>query len=318
MSHVFISYVHENRAAVDRLAKELRDNGVTVWLDRDDIEPGADWKDAIKKAIQSGKFFIACFSKESDERDRTYMREEITLAIDELRLRPKERKWFIPLLINSTNIPSLRISSAYYLSDIQSVNLYEDWNNGVTRILRVLEYDNPNLSRVWNLIDIIRTPFDEERLHAVEQLRAMGALARPAVDALIEASKDNNLQIKRASIEALGQIGPPAVEAVPALVAALGDRDQDVRQRATRALKNIGPTAVVPALAAALGDPERVVRRRAADALGQIGPPAVEAVPALVAALGDRDQDVRQRAADALGQIGLPAVEAVPALVGPN
>ncbi len=71
------------------------------------------------------------------------MREEIILAIDELRLRPDDSKWFIPLLINDTVIPSYRISSVYDLSDIQSVKLYEDWNTGVKRILRVLEYDNP-------------------------------------------------------------------------------------------------------------------------------------------------------------------------------
>ena len=56
MAHVFISYVRENSDVVDQLAKELRDSGVTVWLN-DNIEPGARWKDAIKKAIQSGKFF---------------------------------------------------------------------------------------------------------------------------------------------------------------------------------------------------------------------------------------------------------------------
>jgi hypothetical protein len=141
MARVFVSYVSENSAAVTRLAKELRNNGVTVWLDRDDIEPGARWKDEIKKGIQGGDFFLACFSKEADERDRTYMREEINLAIDELRLRPQDRKWFIPLLINDTNIPSYRINNAFELSDIQAVKLYEDWDTGVSRILRVLGQD---------------------------------------------------------------------------------------------------------------------------------------------------------------------------------
>ena len=139
LSHVFISYVHENRVAVDQLAKELRDNGVTVWLDRDDIEPGARWKDAIKKAIQSGTFFIVCFSKESNKRDSTQMGEEIVLAIDELRLRPLDRKWFIPVLVNETTIPPYYISSVYNLSDIQAIKLSEDWDAGVTRILRVLK-----------------------------------------------------------------------------------------------------------------------------------------------------------------------------------
>src|SRR3954471_16945127 len=83
-AHVFISYVRGNSDVVDRLANELRNRGVTVWLDRNNIDPGARWRDAIKKAIQNGGFFIACFSKEYNERDRTYMNEELTIAIDEL------------------------------------------------------------------------------------------------------------------------------------------------------------------------------------------------------------------------------------------
>ena len=62
-AHVFISYVRENGKIVGRLAKDLREFGIEVWLDRNAIMPGQWWKDAINKAIQNGAFFIACFSK---------------------------------------------------------------------------------------------------------------------------------------------------------------------------------------------------------------------------------------------------------------
>ena len=45
--HVFISYVRENKEQVDRLCQDLETHGVKVWLDRNDIKPGALWKDAI-------------------------------------------------------------------------------------------------------------------------------------------------------------------------------------------------------------------------------------------------------------------------------
>ena len=45
--HVFISYVRENKEQVDRLCQDLETHGVKVWLDRNDIKPGARWKDAI-------------------------------------------------------------------------------------------------------------------------------------------------------------------------------------------------------------------------------------------------------------------------------
>src|SRR3954453_19417637 len=121
MPHVFISYVRENGDLVDRLASELKSRGVTVWLDRNDIEPGARWRDAIKKAIRDGKFFLACFSREFNQRDRSYMNEELTFAIDELRERPSSRTWFVPILINETAIPLRRISSVEELSDIHAL-----------------------------------------------------------------------------------------------------------------------------------------------------------------------------------------------------
>jgi 2-phosphoglycerate kinase len=40
-NHVFVSYLRENKAIVDRICDELRARGVKVWLDRYEIAPGA-------------------------------------------------------------------------------------------------------------------------------------------------------------------------------------------------------------------------------------------------------------------------------------
>jgi HEAT repeat protein/5S rRNA maturation endonuclease (ribonuclease M5) len=302
LAHVFISYVHQNRDVVDRLAKELRNRGVTVWLDRDDIEPGARWRDAIKKAIQTGKFFVACFSREYSERNQTHMNEELTLAIDELRARPSEKTWFLPVLINETHIPSRRISSVEDLRDIQAVKLHEDWDMGINRILRVLQQDDPALARIWHLVHIVEGPFDDERLYSIQQLGAIRATEKSAISALIKAAEANKSAIRQASLEALGRIGPAAAGAVPALAAALKDPKESVRRTAAVALAEIGPAAAgaVPALVAALKDPDKNFRWHVTGALWKIGPGAV---PALIAALKDPDEIVRQRVADALGRV---------------
>ena len=62
--HVFISYLRENQKQVDRLCHELESHGVNVWLDRNDIKPGARWMKAIREVIRQDDFFIACFSDE--------------------------------------------------------------------------------------------------------------------------------------------------------------------------------------------------------------------------------------------------------------
>ena len=218
MAHVFISYVLQNRDLVDKLANELRNRGVVVWLDRNSIEPGSRWRDAIKKAIRGGKCFMACFSKEYNEREKTYMNEELTTAIDELRERSSDKAWFIPVLINEAPIPSRRISAVEDLSDLQAVRLYEDWDTGINRIFRALSYDDPALVRVWQLVDIAEGPFGDERFRAIEQLGMIRPVMKPAILCLIKAIQGHNdVQIRRAALTALLYMGEEAAEAAAAV-----------------------------------------------------------------------------------------------------
>jgi hypothetical protein len=137
--HVFISYVHENLAQVTRLADVLKASGIGVWLDRRSIYPGSRWKAAISRAIEEGDSFIAVFSQEYVLRKTTYMNEELQLAIEQLRLRPRHTEWFIPARIDSTEIPPLSISSHETIRDIQHVDLHLDWNAALDRIVTVIK-----------------------------------------------------------------------------------------------------------------------------------------------------------------------------------
>ena len=143
MKGVFISYVSENIAIVDQFYQELKSHSIQVWRDREDIAPGLRWKREIRRAIQQGAFFIACFSQEYDERGRTYMNEELTIAIEELRQRPTSRAWFIPVKLNDCEIPDRDIGGGETLCDLQHVNIYEDWNGSIQRIVKVVQ---PGLS----------------------------------------------------------------------------------------------------------------------------------------------------------------------------
>ena len=130
MPNVFISYVHENAALVDKLADELRAHGITVWLDRDKIMPGQFWQDAIRQAIREGDYFIACFSAEYDARPRTYMHTEIGLAIEILQQMPTNRIWFIPVLLSECEVPDRSIGGGQTLRDLHWESLYKDWARG--------------------------------------------------------------------------------------------------------------------------------------------------------------------------------------------
>lgn len=144
MSHVFISYVRDNVTQVEKLLEALIQAGVEVWIDRDHIKPGTRWQVAIREAVINGAFFLACFSKEYNLRSRSYMNEEITLAIEELRRRPTDRAWFIPVKLSECEIPDRVIGGGETLRSIQWVELYKDWGRGIKNLLSVIKPPNPS------------------------------------------------------------------------------------------------------------------------------------------------------------------------------
>lgn len=139
MRYVFVSYVRENQAQVDKLVAELQDRGISCWLDRFEILPGQRWKNAIRSAISRGAFFVACFSKDYEQKTKTYMNEELVLAIDELRQRPTDRVWFIPIKLTDCSIPDRPIGAGETLRSIQWIDLYTDWSSGIKKIVSVIE-----------------------------------------------------------------------------------------------------------------------------------------------------------------------------------
>ena len=139
MSSVFISYLRENIEIINRLCKDLNKYRIDFWIDRKQLTPGVIWQDVIRQAIQSGDFFMACFSDEYNRRERTYMNEELTIAIEELRLRSHDRSWFIPVLL-SGRIPDRDIGGGHTLRSIQYVDLNENtWDEAIQKIVHTIK-----------------------------------------------------------------------------------------------------------------------------------------------------------------------------------
>jgi hypothetical protein len=121
-----------------------------------------------------------------------------------------------------------------------------------------------------------------------------------AVQALIEALKDGDGQVRKQAAWALGMKG--GQKAIDLLVAALRDQDASVRAEAAWALGMQGDRRAVEPLVAALKDEDGRVRSQAAWALGMKGDS--RAVDGLIDALKDESANVRAQAAWSLGMIG--------------
>jgi hypothetical protein len=125
--HVFISYVHEDSDHVDALQQALQDAGVRVWRDKDDLWPGDDWRMMISRAITDNALvFIACFSSLSAARTTSYQNEELTLAMEQFRLRPPDARWLIPVRFDDCQLPRLNLGAGRTLDWIQRADLFGD------------------------------------------------------------------------------------------------------------------------------------------------------------------------------------------------
>jgi hypothetical protein len=127
VKHAFISYVKEDSAEVDRLCRILERSKIPYWRDRKDLAPGDQWKAKIRDAIRSDSLiFLACFSDNSRGRDKSFMNEELFLAVEEFRLRPPGATWLIPVRFDDGDVPAWDLGAGRMLSDLNFSDLFGD------------------------------------------------------------------------------------------------------------------------------------------------------------------------------------------------
>lgn len=140
--HAFISYVREDKRRVDRLEKFLAANGVPVWRDIHQLWPGEDWRAKIRDAIAADSLaFVACFSTNSEERQKSYQRDELLIAIEQLRLRAADRPYLLPVRFDDCEIPDLDIGAGRTLHALQWVDLFgKQWQENAEVLVRGVEH----------------------------------------------------------------------------------------------------------------------------------------------------------------------------------
>lgn len=144
---VFISYVREDSRIVDWVAGLIRRNGIEVFLDRDDLAPGKDFDIEIANEIESGLRFISIHSKARLAREFTYANDELYQAIEQLRLRPQNSGWFIPVRIDDEKIPDAKIGGGRKISHIGYCDLHRH-PQGIKSLLQSLGVVDPDIGPI--------------------------------------------------------------------------------------------------------------------------------------------------------------------------
>jgi SIR2-like domain/TIR domain len=147
---VFISYAHEDAKFAERLYQDLKSAGLIPWRDKDAIRVGENWKIAIRKAIKNNRYFIPLFSSNSVEKIG-YIQKEFKYAIDNYDKFPESQIYIIPARLDDCQIPYEK------LEDIQYVDLFPDWDKGISQIFEAIgvkpqkQIEQENKDEVWKM-----------------------------------------------------------------------------------------------------------------------------------------------------------------------
>lgn len=110
MPHLFISYSREDRDFVDGLIRDICEAGFEVWLDREDIRGGAQWRAAITQAIHECSTFLVILSPRSVG-SRNVGRE--------LELASDNNRSILPIIYQPCEIPA---EFEYHFAGVQRID----------------------------------------------------------------------------------------------------------------------------------------------------------------------------------------------------
>ena len=122
-AEVFISYAAKDRERVLGLVKQLRDAGVTVWIDQAGIDVATMWSQEIVSAIRGCKVMLLSISPHSTESEN---------VVKELALASERKKPIIPVYLEQAEIPE---TMEYQLAGIQRVEYFVENEDAAFRAM---------------------------------------------------------------------------------------------------------------------------------------------------------------------------------------
>jgi hypothetical protein len=115
----------------------LLEDGLDPWLDEVDLEPGAEWRPAIERAVRKADVVLVCLSRSAISKTG-FVQKEIAIALDAADERPEGRVYIVPVRLEACEVPDR-------LSRWQWVDLFDP--RGYERLIKALvrsATDQPN------------------------------------------------------------------------------------------------------------------------------------------------------------------------------
>ena len=122
----FFSYSRNDSEFVIRLANDLKQQGLDVWLDQLDILPGSRWDAAVETALNESQGMLVVLSDSSVKSNNVL--DEVSYAIN-------KGKKVIPLLFDECEVP-------FRIARFQHVDFTKNYNTGLQVLIRALKSGN--------------------------------------------------------------------------------------------------------------------------------------------------------------------------------
>jgi hypothetical protein len=100
----FLIHSHKDRTDVRKLYARLIRDGIEAWLDAENLQPGQDWRHAIRNAILKSDVAIVCLS-ETFDKQQGYRHEELKIALKKSNLLPADEVFVIPVRLEACDMP---------------------------------------------------------------------------------------------------------------------------------------------------------------------------------------------------------------------
>ncbi len=124
---VFLAYAAEDRAAAERLYRDLESRGFDPWMDARKLLAGQNWPRAIERAIDVSDFVVLCMSRRGVSKRGTFQ-AELRYALECARRVPLGETYLLPARLDDCRPPE-RLAR-----EVQWVDLFPDWDRGVARL----------------------------------------------------------------------------------------------------------------------------------------------------------------------------------------
>ena len=101
---VFLCHATDDKSLVRKLYERLKDDGIDVWFDDENLLPGQNWDIEIQKAVRQSDVVIICLSKKSVTKEG-YVQKEIKIALDIADEKPEGTIYLIPTRLEECKVP---------------------------------------------------------------------------------------------------------------------------------------------------------------------------------------------------------------------